>query len=50
VKYNQPYGVSDPNAAYVNGDPSAGIQGSIPPAASIEYPHRQGHSERRADA
>jgi hypothetical protein len=41
VKYNQPYGVSDPNAAYVNGDPSAGIQGSIPPAASIEYPQRE---------
>jgi hypothetical protein len=41
MKYNQPYGVADPNAPYVNGDPSTGTMGSIPPAASIEYPQRE---------
>jgi hypothetical protein len=41
MKYNQPYGVSDPNAPYINGDPSLGRAGSIPPAASIEYPQRE---------
>jgi hypothetical protein len=41
MKYNQPYGISDPNGAYINGDPSTGTQGSIPPAASIEYPQRE---------
>jgi hypothetical protein len=41
LKYNAPYGVSDPNAAYINGDPSVGLMGSIPPAASIEYPQRE---------
>lgn len=39
--YNQPYGISDPNAAYINGDPSIGRMGSIPPAASIEHPQRE---------
>jgi hypothetical protein len=39
--YNQPYGVSDPDAAYVNGNPSTGTMGSIPPAASIEFPQRE---------
>ena len=41
MKYNQPYGVSDPNAPYINGNPSTGTMGSIPPAASIEYPQRE---------
>jgi hypothetical protein len=41
MKYNQPYGVSDPNAAYINGDPSIGQAGSIPPAASIEFDQRE---------
>jgi hypothetical protein len=41
MQYNQPYGVSDTNAPYVNGDPSLGRQGSIPPAESIEYPQRE---------
>lgn len=41
MKYNQPYGVVDTNAAYVNGDPSVGRAGSIPPAESIEYPQRE---------
>ena len=41
MKYQQPYGVSDPNAGYINGNPSTGTMGSIPPAASIEYPQRE---------
>jgi hypothetical protein len=46
VKYQPPYGpnwpnVVDPNASYVNGNPAEGIQGSIPPAQSIEYPMRE---------
>src|SRR5215472_17246512 len=41
MQYNQPYGVTDPNAPYINGDPSVGQAGSIPPAASIEYPQRE---------
>ena len=41
MKYQQPYGVSDPNAPYVNGNPSTGTMGSIPPAASIEHPMRE---------
>jgi hypothetical protein len=41
MKYNQPYGISDPNAPYINGNPSTGTMGSIPPAASIEYPQRE---------
>lgn len=38
--YNQPYGGAA-DAPYVNGDPSIGLAGSIPPAASIEYPQRE---------
>jgi hypothetical protein len=41
MKYQAPWGVSDPNAGYVNGNPQTGVQGSIPPAASIEYPQRE---------
>ncbi|TAI63874.1 hypothetical protein [Bradyrhizobium sp. Leo170] len=41
MQYNQPYGVSDPNAPYLNGNPATGQAGSIPPAASIEYPQRE---------
>jgi hypothetical protein len=41
MKYVQPFGISDPNAPYINGDPSTGTAGSIPPAASIEYPQRE---------
>ncbi|MEH2565312.1 hypothetical protein [Bradyrhizobium sp. AZCC 2289] len=41
MQYNQPYGVSDPNAAYINGNPATGTMGSIPPAASIEFPQRE---------
>lgn len=45
MKYNQPYGVADEvslfDHPYVNGDPSIGRQGSIPPAESIEYDQRE---------
>lgn len=41
MKYNQPYGISDPDGPYINGNPSTGTMGSIPPAASIEYPQRE---------
>jgi len=41
VKYEQPYGIGDPNASYINGDPSIGRQGSIPPAAAFENPQRE---------
>jgi hypothetical protein len=41
MKYEQPYGVSDPNAPYINGNPSTGTMGSIPPAAAIENPQRE---------
>ena len=39
--YNQPFGITDPNASYINGNPSTGTMGSIPPAASIEYDQRE---------
>jgi hypothetical protein len=41
MKYEQPFGLSDPNASYTNGNPSTGTMGSIPPAASIENPQRE---------
>ena len=42
MKYNQPFDQpSNPNAPYIDGNPAAGIQGSIVPAASIEYPQRE---------
>jgi hypothetical protein len=41
VKYQQPYGITDPEAPYINGNPSTGTMGSIPPAASIEHPQRE---------
>jgi hypothetical protein len=41
MKYVPPYGVSDPNASYINGDPSQGLKGSIPPAAVFEEPQRE---------
>jgi hypothetical protein len=42
VKYVPPYGVTaNPDASYVNGDPSIGRQGSIPPAAVFENPKRE---------
>lgn len=41
MKYVQPYGISDPEAVYINGNPATGTMGSIPPAASIEHPQRE---------
>ena len=41
MRYQQPFGVSDTNASYINGNPAAGIEGSIPPAAAIEEPMRE---------
>jgi len=41
VKYVQPHGINDPNAPYINGDPSIARQGSIPPAAAFEHPMRE---------
>lgn len=41
MKYVQPYGITDPEAPYINGDPSRAIQGSIPPAAVFENPQRE---------
>ena len=41
MKYAQPYGVSDPDAPYINGDPSIGRAGSIPPAEAFEDPQRE---------
>jgi hypothetical protein len=41
MKYNQPFGVSDPNAPYSNGNPATGVQGSIPQMEAIEYDQRE---------
>jgi hypothetical protein len=41
VQYNKPFDKSDVTASYVNGNPPAGVQGSIPPAEAIEYPQRE---------
>jgi hypothetical protein len=45
MKYHQPYGkpaeVVWGDQPYINGDPSVGRAGSIPPAESIEYPQRE---------
>ena len=36
MKYVPPLGATDPNASYQDGNPEAGILGSIVPAAAIE--------------
>ena len=41
MKYVAPYGVQNPDAPYINGDPTIGRQGSIPPAAAFEHPMRE---------
>jgi hypothetical protein len=41
MKYVPPYGTTDPNAPYVNGNPAAGIEGSIPPADAFNEPLRE---------
>ena len=32
MQYNQPYGVTDTNAPYINGNPTTGTMGSSRPA------------------
>jgi hypothetical protein len=42
MMYNQPWDQpTNPNAPYIDGNPAAGIQGSIVPAYSIEYDQRE---------
>src|SRR6185437_13478980 len=42
MQYNQPFDQpSNPSASYQNGNPAAGIPGSIPPATAIEFPQRE---------
>ena len=45
MRYVQPYGLPDYGAGegqpYVNGDPTIGQEGSIPPAAAFEHPMRE---------
>lgn len=40
-KYQPPYGSTDPNAGWVDGNPSSGVEGSIPSAKSFEQPQRE---------
>src|SRR6516165_6108163 len=42
MQYHQPLDQpTNPNAPYIDGNPSLGIEGSIIPAASIEYTQRE---------
>ncbi len=41
MKYHAPFGQPDPDASYQNGNPGAGIEGSIPPAEAIEQAQRE---------
>ena len=41
MRYHPPYGAPDPNAPYVNGNPQAGIQGSIADAEEWEFTQRE---------
>jgi hypothetical protein len=41
MKYHAPYGAPGSNDPYINGNPATGTMGSIPPAASIEFPQRE---------
>jgi hypothetical protein len=43
MQYNAPYDQvgSNPNASYLDGNPGIGQQGSIIPAAAMEYPQRE---------
>lgn len=41
MKYVPPLGATDSNASYQDGNPEAGILGSIVPAAAIETPQRE---------
>lgn len=41
MKYAPPFDATDPNASYVNGNPSTGVLGSIPPAPAFEEAQRE---------
>jgi len=41
MKYHAPFGQPDPDASYQNGNPDAGIEGSIPPGEAIEHTQRE---------
>lgn len=41
MKYNKPFDKTDADAPYIAGDPSVGLQGSIPPGAAFEGPQRE---------
>src|SRR5215831_2624287 len=41
VRYQQPWGISDPNASFINGNPGLGLAGSIPSAECVEHPQRE---------
>lgn len=41
MKYNQPYGSTDPNAPYVDRNTPGAVAGSRVPAAAIEHPQRE---------
>lgn len=41
MRYHAPYGATDANAPYVNGDPSIGRRGSIPPGEMLEFTQRE---------
>jgi hypothetical protein len=44
MKYVPPWGTSDPDAVYINGNPSTGTEGSIPPADAFNEPLRELHN------
>lgn len=41
MRYIQPFGGTDPDGAYVNGNPAVGLTGFIPPAESVEHKMRE---------
>ena len=41
MRYNQPLGIPDTDAPYIDGNPPAGIRGSIIPAPAVEHPQRE---------
>lgn len=41
MDYIKPFNATDPNAPYVNANPAAGIEGSVPPAEAFEHPQRE---------
>ena len=41
AQYFAPFGSTDPNASYVNGDPANGVQGSIPDCRGFESTQRE---------